>query len=60
MDNYNIGIQKERFFMLGFTLWKRHFIKPFFNAKDNEIIFLNSLKSLCKISASKLFCFKFS
>ncbi|EOF7191661.1 capsular polysaccharide biosynthesis protein [Campylobacter jejuni] len=36
----------NRLFMLGFTLWKRHFIKPFFNAKDNEIIFLNSLKSL--------------
>lgn len=34
--------------MLGFTLWKRHFIKPFFKAKDNEIIFLNSLKSLAK------------
>ncbi|ENO0428220.1 capsular polysaccharide biosynthesis protein [Campylobacter jejuni] len=36
----------NRLFMLGFTLWKRHFIKPFFKAKDNEIIFLNSLKSL--------------
>ncbi|OEW91919.1 capsular polysaccharide biosynthesis protein [Campylobacter jejuni] len=36
----------NRLFMLGFTLWKRYFIKPFFNAKDNEIIFLNSLKSL--------------
>ncbi|EDP5497988.1 capsular polysaccharide biosynthesis protein [Campylobacter jejuni] len=34
--------------MLGFTLWKRHFIKPFFKAKDNEIIFLNSLKSLAR------------
>ncbi|ELX1381107.1 capsular polysaccharide biosynthesis protein [Campylobacter jejuni] len=39
-------INSNRLFMLGFTLWKRHFIKPFFNAKDNEIIFLNSLKSL--------------
>ncbi|EOH9743019.1 capsular polysaccharide biosynthesis protein, partial [Campylobacter jejuni] len=38
----------NRLFMLGFTLWKRHFIKPFFNAKDNEIIFLNSLKSLAR------------
>ncbi|EAI5313298.1 capsular polysaccharide biosynthesis protein [Campylobacter jejuni] len=38
----------NRLFMLGFTLWKRHFIKPFFNAKDNEIIFLNSLKSLVR------------
>ncbi|MBC5857891.1 capsular polysaccharide biosynthesis protein [Campylobacter jejuni] len=36
----------NRLFMLGFTLWKRHFIKPFFKAKDNGIIFLNSLKSL--------------
>ncbi|EAJ9704934.1 capsular polysaccharide biosynthesis protein [Campylobacter coli] len=34
--------------MLGFTLWKRHFIKPFFKAKDNEIIFLNSIKSLLR------------
>ncbi len=39
-------INSNRLFMLGITLWKRHFIKPFFNAKDNEIIFLNSLKSL--------------
>ncbi len=41
-------LQKERFFMLGFSLWKRHFIKPFFKAKDNKIIFLNSLKSLAR------------
>ncbi|EKR5783197.1 capsular polysaccharide biosynthesis protein [Campylobacter jejuni] len=39
-------VNSNRLFMLGFTLWKRHFIKPFFNAKDNKIIFLNSLKSL--------------
>ncbi|EAH4758855.1 capsular polysaccharide biosynthesis protein [Campylobacter jejuni] len=39
-------VNSNRLFMLGFTLWKRHFIKPFFKAKDNEIIFLNSLKSL--------------
>ncbi|EPC1330369.1 capsular polysaccharide biosynthesis protein [Campylobacter jejuni] len=38
----------NRLFMLGFTLWKRHFIKPFFKAKDNEIIFLNSFKSLVR------------
>ncbi|ECC0610296.1 capsular polysaccharide biosynthesis protein [Campylobacter jejuni] len=38
----------NRLFMLGFTLWKRHFIKPFFKAKDNKIIFLNSLKSLAR------------
>ncbi|EAK3758177.1 capsular polysaccharide biosynthesis protein [Campylobacter jejuni] len=45
------GIEKvnsNRLFMLGFTLWKRYFIKPFFKAKDNEIIFLNSLKSLAR------------
>ncbi|TEX86286.1 capsular polysaccharide biosynthesis protein [Campylobacter sp. CH186] len=41
-------VNSNRLFMLGFTLWKRHFIKPFFNAKDNEIIFLNSLKSLAR------------
>ncbi|EDP7128186.1 capsular polysaccharide biosynthesis protein [Campylobacter jejuni] len=41
-------VNSNRLFMLGFTLWKRHFIKPFFNAKDNEIIFLNSLKSLVR------------
>ncbi|HDZ5065547.1 TPA: capsular polysaccharide biosynthesis protein [Campylobacter jejuni] len=39
----------NRLFMLGFTLWKRHFIKPFFKAKNNEIIFLNSLLVLDKI-----------
>ncbi|EAM0138937.1 capsular polysaccharide biosynthesis protein [Campylobacter jejuni] len=38
----------NRLFMLGFTLWKRHFIKSFFKAKDNKIIFLNSLKSLAR------------
>lgn len=38
----------NRLFMLGFSLWKRHFVKPFFKAKDNEIIFLNSIKSLAK------------
>ncbi|WP_144671896.1 capsular polysaccharide biosynthesis protein [Campylobacter jejuni] len=41
-------VNSNRLFMLGFTLWKRHFIKPFFNAKDNEIIFLNSIKSLVR------------
>ncbi|TKX32206.1 capsular polysaccharide biosynthesis protein [Campylobacter aviculae] len=43
----------DRLFMLGFTLWKRHFIKPFFKAKNNEIIFLNSLKTLDKYSLKK-------
>ncbi|ECR5192687.1 capsular polysaccharide biosynthesis protein [Campylobacter jejuni] len=41
-------VNSNRLFMLGFNLWKRHFIKPFFNAKDNEIIFLNSIKSLVR------------
>ncbi|EAH7694375.1 capsular polysaccharide biosynthesis protein [Campylobacter jejuni] len=41
-------VNSNKLFMLGFTLWKRHFIKPFFNAKDNEIIFLNSIKSLVR------------
>ncbi|EAI3994151.1 capsular polysaccharide biosynthesis protein [Campylobacter jejuni] len=47
----------NRLFMLGFTLWKRHFIKPFFKAKDNKIIFLNSLKSLarCKLKENDKF-----
>ncbi|EEC3488262.1 capsular polysaccharide biosynthesis protein [Campylobacter jejuni] len=38
----------NRLFILGFTLWKRYFIKPFFKAKNNEIIFLNSIKSLAR------------
>ena len=38
----------NRLIMLGFTLWKRYFIRPFFKAKDNKIIFLNSLKSLAR------------
>ncbi|HEF9206476.1 TPA: capsular polysaccharide biosynthesis protein, partial [Campylobacter coli] len=33
---------------LGFTLWKRWFMKPFFKAKNNKIIFLNSLDELYK------------
>lgn len=41
-------VNSNRLFMLGFTLWKRHFIKPFFKAKDNEIIFLNSINSLVR------------
>lgn len=41
-------VNSNRHFMLGFTLWKRHFIKPFFKAKNNEIIFLNSIKSLVR------------
>lgn len=39
-------INSNRLFFLGFSLWKRHFTKPFFKAKNNEIIFLNSLQQL--------------
>ncbi len=35
-------------YFLGFTLWKRWFMKPFFKAKNNKIIFLNSLDDLYK------------
>ncbi|EEO26570.1 capsular polysaccharide biosynthesis protein [Helicobacter winghamensis] len=35
-------------YFLGFTLWKRWFIKPFFKAKNNRFFFLNSLEDLEK------------
>lgn len=35
-------------YFLGFTLWKRWFMKPFFKAKNNKIIFLNSPDELYK------------
>ncbi|EGO4877225.1 capsular polysaccharide biosynthesis protein [Campylobacter lari] len=35
-------------YFLGFTLWKRWFMKPFFKAKNNKITFLNSLDELYK------------
>ncbi|HEC1763458.1 TPA: capsular polysaccharide biosynthesis protein [Campylobacter lari] len=35
-------------YFLGFTLWKRWFMKPFFKAKNNKIIFLNSLDEFYK------------
>ncbi|MCV3383912.1 capsular polysaccharide biosynthesis protein [Campylobacter lari] len=35
-------------YFLGFTLWKRWFMKPFFKAKSNKIIFLNSPGELYK------------
>ncbi|HEA8265354.1 TPA: capsular polysaccharide biosynthesis protein [Campylobacter lari] len=35
-------------YFLGFSKWKREFIKPFFKAKSNKIIFLNSLDELYK------------
>lgn len=35
-----------RLFFFGFSKWKREFIKPFFIAKNNEIVFLDSLDYL--------------
>ncbi|MCR2074901.1 capsular polysaccharide biosynthesis protein, partial [Campylobacter lari] len=35
-------------YFLGFSKWKREYIKPFFKAKNNKIIFLNSLDELYK------------
>ncbi|HEC1784518.1 TPA: capsular polysaccharide biosynthesis protein [Campylobacter lari] len=35
-------------YFLGFTFWKRWFMKPFFKAKSNKIIFLNSPGELYK------------
>ncbi|MCV3482730.1 capsular polysaccharide biosynthesis protein [Campylobacter sp. CNRCH_2014_0184h] len=37
-------------YFLGFSKWKREFIKPFFKAKSNKIIFLNSLDELYKVN----------
>ncbi|WP_139452699.1 capsular polysaccharide biosynthesis protein [Campylobacter armoricus] len=36
-------------YFLGFSKWKRKFVKPFFKAKNNKIIFLNSLDELYKV-----------
>ncbi|EFO9189935.1 capsular polysaccharide biosynthesis protein [Campylobacter lari] len=41
-------INSNTLYFLGFTLWKRWFMKPFFKAKNNKIIFLNSLDELYK------------
>ncbi|EPE3794089.1 capsular polysaccharide biosynthesis protein [Campylobacter lari] len=35
-------------YFLGFSKWKREFTRPFFKAKNNKIIFLNSLDELYK------------
>ncbi len=43
-------MQKQLFF-LGFTLWKRSFIKPFF--KGDKLIFLTSLKNLKKFQLNE-------
>ncbi|MBF7042054.1 capsular polysaccharide biosynthesis protein [Campylobacter volucris] len=41
-------INSNNLYFLGFSKWKRKFTKPFFKAKDNKIIFLNSLDELYK------------
>ncbi|MBF7043714.1 capsular polysaccharide biosynthesis protein, partial [Campylobacter volucris] len=41
-------INSNNLYFLGFSKWKREFAKPFFKAKDNKIIFLNSLDELYK------------
>ncbi|ECP5270807.1 capsular polysaccharide biosynthesis protein [Campylobacter lari] len=35
-------------YFLGFSKWKREFVRPFFEAKNNKIIFLNSLDEFYK------------
>ncbi|MCV3430647.1 capsular polysaccharide biosynthesis protein [Campylobacter lari] len=37
-------------YFLGFSKWKREFVRPFFKAKNNKIIFLNSLDELYKVN----------
>ncbi|QWU80591.1 capsular assembly complex, KDO transferase KpsC (double domain) [Campylobacter novaezeelandiae] len=46
-------INSKRLFFLGFALWKRRFIKPFFAAQTNKIIFVNSIKALFKFNITK-------
>ncbi|HED5352351.1 TPA: capsular polysaccharide biosynthesis protein [Campylobacter jejuni] len=41
-------INSHTLYFLGFSKWKREFTKPFFKAKNNKIIFLNSLNELYK------------
>ncbi|EAL2642937.1 capsular polysaccharide biosynthesis protein [Campylobacter coli] len=41
-------VNSHTLYFLGFTLWKRWFMRPFFKAKNNKIIFLNSLDELYK------------
>ncbi|MBX7490511.1 capsular polysaccharide biosynthesis protein [Helicobacter turcicus] len=41
-------INSGNLYFLGFLMWKRWFMKPFFRAKNNKIIFLNSLNALRK------------
>ena len=46
-------VNSNGLFFLGFSLWKRHFVKPFFRAKNNEITFLNSPQQLLKFKLNK-------
>lgn len=46
-------INSKRLFFLGFALWKRKFIKPFFKAQTNKIIFVDSIKALFKFNITK-------
>lgn len=46
-------INSNNLYFLGFTLWKRWFIKPFFKAKNNKIFFLNSLKDINKFKINE-------
>ncbi|MBM0637574.1 capsular polysaccharide biosynthesis protein [Campylobacter sp. VicNov18] len=43
----------HRLFFFGFSKWKRQFVKPFFKAKNNEIIFLDSIDGLSNIILQK-------
>ncbi|TDJ82107.1 capsular polysaccharide biosynthesis protein [Campylobacter volucris] len=46
-------INSNNLYFLGFTLWKRWFIKPFFQAKKNKIIFLNSFDDIANYKINK-------
>ncbi|MBF7060351.1 capsular polysaccharide biosynthesis protein [Campylobacter volucris] len=46
-------INSNSLYFLGFTLWKRWFVKPFFQAKKNKIIFLNSFDDIANYKINK-------
>ncbi|KAA6225195.1 capsular polysaccharide biosynthesis protein [Campylobacter sp. LR291e] len=46
----HLAKRKKHFFFLGFSLWKRNFIKPFFREKNAKFIFLNSVERLDKFN----------
>ena len=39
---------RGRLFFFGFSRWKRAFMKPYFNAKNNQILFCNTLSDALK------------